>query len=149
MVSLHFLSLGRVKNHFIVIYIHYRKVWQKNPSFPWHVIKLYLLVSLLFWGSGSVKNQFIAIYIPYTEVWQKSVVPRGQWRGSPHSPKLRRYWSLTIRLFSVIYRTLVEGVLPLGRDPDGGFCCLYRLGHPILECGVPLHCNYSQATDQW
>ena len=38
---------------------------------------------------------------------------RWQWRGTPHSPKLQHYWNLTIRLFSVISRTLVEGrVLP-------------------------------------
>ena len=29
------------------------------------------------------------------------------WRGTPHSPKLQHYWNLTIRLFSVISRTLV------------------------------------------
>ena len=33
------------------------------------------------------------------------------WRGTPHSPKLLHYWSLTIRLFSVISRTLVGGGL--------------------------------------
>ena len=27
---------------------------------------------------------------------------RGQWRGTPHFPKLRHYWNLTIRLFNVI-----------------------------------------------
>ena len=30
-----------------------------------------------------------------------------QWRGTPHSPKPQHHWNLTIRLFSVIYRTLV------------------------------------------
>ena len=34
---------------------------------------------------------------------------RWQWRGTPHSPKLQHYWNLTIRLFSVISRTLVGG----------------------------------------
>ena len=29
--------------------------------------------------------------------------------GAPHSPKFQRYWNLTIRLFSVISRTLVVG----------------------------------------
>ena len=29
--------------------------------------------------------------------------------GTPHSPKLQHYWSLSIRLFSVISRTLVAG----------------------------------------
>ena len=41
---------------------------------------------------------------------------RWQWRGTPHSPKLLHYWSLTIRLFSVISRTIVgRGFTPLQR----------------------------------
>ena len=47
---------------------------------------------------------------------------RWQWRGTPHSPKLQHYWSLIIRLFSAISRTLVRGVLPLCRDAVGVFC---------------------------
>ena len=39
--------------------------------------------------------------------WTKE---RKQWRGAPLSPKLQHYWNLTIRLFSVISRTLVGGV---------------------------------------
>ena len=39
-----------------------------------------------------------------------------QWRGTLHSPKIRHYWNLTLRLFSVICRTLVGGgVTPLQR----------------------------------
>ena len=34
-----------------------------------------------------------------------------QWRGTPHSPKLQHHWNLTIRLFSVISRTLMGGLL--------------------------------------
>ena len=30
-----------------------------------------------------------------------------QWMGIPHSPKVQYYWSLTIRLFSVISRILI------------------------------------------
>ena len=33
-----------------------------------------------------------------------------QWRHTPHSPKPQHHWNLTIRLFSVISRTLVAGV---------------------------------------
>ena len=36
--------------------------------------------------------------------------------GTPHSPKLQHYWSLTIRLLRVISRTLIGGVLLLCRD---------------------------------
>ena len=47
-----------------------------------------------------------------------------RWRGTPHSPKLQHYWNLTIRLFSVISRTLIEegGVLLLCRDAVNVFC---------------------------
>ena len=31
----------------------------------------------------------------------------GQWRCTPNSPKLQHYWSVTIRLFNVISRTLI------------------------------------------
>ena len=41
-----------------------------------------------------------------------------QWRGTQYSPKLQD-WSLTIRLFSVISRTLVWGVLPLCIAAEG------------------------------
>ena len=43
-------------------------------------------------------------------------------KGTPHSPKLKHYWILTIRLFSVISRTLVGEVLPLCM----GKTCLLR-----------------------
>ena len=33
---------------------------------------------------------------------------RWLWRCSPHSPKLQNYWSLTIKLFSIITRTLLR-----------------------------------------
>ena len=33
---------------------------------------------------------------------------RWEWRGTLHSPKLQYYWSLTIRLISVVSRTLVR-----------------------------------------
>ena len=42
---------------------------------------------------------------------------RWQWRDTPPSPKLQHYWNLTIRLFSVIYRTLIGvGLTPLQRS---------------------------------
>ena len=37
---------------------------------------------------------------------------RWQWRGTLHSPKLQHYWNLTLRLFSVISRTLVGESYP-------------------------------------
>ena len=59
---------------------------------------------------------------------------RWQWRGTPHSPKLQHCWNLTIRLFSVISRTLVvRGVLPLCREAVGVFYSPSRLGNSILH----------------
>ena len=55
-----------------------------------------------------------------------------QWRGTPHSPKLLHYWTLTIRLFNVISRTLIWKVLPLCRDAVGVFCSNSWLGHNVL-----------------
>ena len=43
-----------------------------------------------------------------------------QWRGTPNFPKLQHYWNLTIRLFSVISKTLVGSgclVLSFCRNP--------------------------------
>ena len=45
-----------------------------------------------------------------------------------HSPKLQHYWNLT-RLFSVINRTLVEGVLSRCREAVGVFYSPRRLGN--------------------
>ena len=39
-----------------------------------------------------------------------------QWSGAPYSPKLRHYWNLTIRLFSVISRTLVVAGIYLSAE---------------------------------
>ena len=56
-----------------------------------------------------------------------------QWqgRGAPHFHKFQHYWNLTIRLFSVINRTLVEGVLLLCRDAVGVFYSPSRVGHSL------------------
>ena len=44
-------------------------------------------------------------------------------KGTLHSPKLQHYWRLTIRLFSVICRTLVGGVLLFYREEVCVFSC--------------------------
>ena len=49
-----------------------------------------------------------------------------------HSPKLQHYWSLTIRLFSVISRTLIGGVLLLCKDVVSVFYSPSRLGQVTL-----------------
>ena len=45
-----------------------------------------------------------------------------QWRSTPYSPKLQNYWSLTLRLFPVISRPLVGGVLARCRYTVGVLC---------------------------
>ena len=49
--------------------------------------------------------------------------------GTPYYPKIRHYWSFTLRLYSVIYRTLVGRILPLCRDTVRVFYCPSRLCH--------------------
>ena len=53
-------------------------------------------------------------------------------RGTPYSSKLQIYWNLTIRLFSVISRILVGGVLHQCRQTFGVSYSPSRLGHSIL-----------------
>ena len=49
-------------------------------------------------------------------------------------PKLQHHWSLTIRLFRVICRTLIGvGVLALSKDAVGVFYNLSRLGKTQIE----------------
>ena len=48
--------------------------------------------------------------------------------GTLYSPKLEYYCSLTFILFSIIYRTLVGGVLPVSGDVVGVFNSLSRQG---------------------
>ena len=51
---------------------------------------------------------------PYQVPPLRSMVDLGAMaiKGTPHSPKLQHHWKLTIRLFSVISRTLVGGSYP-------------------------------------
>ena len=66
--------------------------------------------------------------LPLRWTWE-----RWRWRVTLHSPKLQYYWSLTIRLFSVISKTLIGRVLALCRDAVV-FYNPSRLGH--LQKGV-------------
>ena len=52
-----------------------------------------------------------------TTLGQSGPGRNGNEGGTPHSPKLQHCWNLTIRLFSVIYRTLIRGggLTPLQR----------------------------------
>ena len=84
-----------------------------------------------------------------------------QWRGTLHSPKLQRYLNLTVRLFSVISRTLVAGVLqpPMQRSsrcilqskPTGqafvmaqiAYVCKYTVPHIIYWAHIKKNANYN------
>ena len=48
--------------------------------------------------------------------------------GALHFTKLQHYWSLRIRLFNVILRTLIRGILPLCRDRINVFYSSSQLG---------------------
>ena len=60
---------------------------------------------LRFSSIQPIDRTLIRCYHPGSE-W---TLERWQWRGAPHSPKFQHRWNLTIRLFSVISRTLVGG----------------------------------------
>ena len=53
-------------------------------------------------------------------------------KGYSAFPKLQDYWSLHIRLFNVISRTLVGIILPLCRGAVGVFYSASRLGQNVL-----------------
>ena len=53
--------------------------------------------------------------------------------GTPHCPNLHYYMNVTISLFSIAPRTLVGGVLPLGRDAVSEFYNPNQLGRGCLE----------------
>ena len=55
-----------------------------------------------------------------TTLGQSGPGSNGNERGIPNSQKLQD-WSLTIRWFNVIFRTLIGRVLPLCRDADSVF----------------------------
>ena len=75
--------------------------------------------------------------------------PPWQWRGTLHSPKLQHYWSLTIRLFNVISKTMIVEVLPLCRDAVGVFYIPIQLGHLIGWGLTPLQLMYSTSPSNW
>ena len=72
---------------------------------------------------------------------------RRQWKGTLHSPTLQHYWSLIIRLYNVIIRTIVQGVLLFFRDAVGVFytsswrgcsirnICISVLPNPSVRAG--------------
>ena len=61
----------------------------------------------------------LVLFNPYIEPLSGATTPGSEWtweqwqsRGAPHSPKPKHHWNFTIRLFSVIYRTLIGRSYP-------------------------------------
>ena len=98
---------------FIDISITFRPIWP--PTFS-GVFRTY---------TDLRTTSFIESTVVACEWWQ--------WRVSLHSLKLLHYWNLTIRLFSVITRTLVGGVLPLCRGAVGVFYSPSQLGKRLAK----------------
>ena len=71
-----------------------------------HLFLLSLNFKQFYWAQ---RYDLIRCYHPGPDRSRK----RWQWRGNPHYPKLQHYWSLTIKLFSIISRTLVGDLTPL------------------------------------
>ena len=120
-VSTHFRSLNAdsfLTNQFSISIVFVYK--QLN-------IKTLLIQAIQF----SISAQFSSIW-PYQVQPLQAKVDLGvmAMKGYPASPKLLHYWNLTIRLFNVISRTLIEGkVLPLCREVVGIFYSLSQLGN--------------------
>ena len=60
-----------------------------------------------------------------------------KWRGALNSPKYQHYWSLTIRLFNVISRTLIGRVLPLFKVAQSAGGCRIHRPHVCWEVRPP------------
>ena len=60
------------------------------------------------------------------------ILLRWQWRSTLHSPKLQHYRSRKIRLFCIIFRTLVMRMLPLYRDAVVIFCSTSRRSKMLI-----------------
>ena len=75
-----------------------------------HLLALSLNVELFYLTHW--QNPISCYYSGPEWIWE-----RWKWRGTQHPPKLQHYWSLTISFFfSLIFRKLVVGVLPLCWD---------------------------------
>ena len=73
--------------------------------------------------------------------WETGFYSWRQKRVSSHSLKLKHCWSLSIRFFKVIYRTLIGGLLPLYRDAISAFYSPSWLGHKTFIEEVLIHCR--------
>ena len=93
-------------------------------------------------------NQGFVLFNPWIGPLSGATTPgqsgpgeRWQWRGTPYSPKLHHHLNITIRLFSVISKTLVGGggLTPLQRSsvcilqPQLSGLVLVRVSHRLTR----------------
>ena len=105
------------------------------------LFKLFSQTALIQTIQFSISMQFKPKVGPYQEplFWAIVDLRAMAMKRSPHSPKLQHHWNLTIRLFSVISKTLVVGVgvLLLCREAVGVFYSPSRLGKVnVIKPGV-------------
>ena len=110
---------------------------------PHSLSKTFLFQTIQF----SISTQFSSIWAIDRVLSAATTLGKGwtgeqwQWRGTLHSSKLQNYWSLTIRLFSVISRILIVrrrgrggALIPLQRSSR----CILQSWRgvllPLLEC---------------
>ena len=74
-------------------------------------LTILLNISHLFINSSISSNSIKYMPIECYHFEPEGIWEQWQWRGTLHSPKLKHYWNVTIRLFNVISRTLIGGVL--------------------------------------
>ena len=84
-----------------------------------------------------MNTQFSSIWpidwtLSYATAQQEWTWERWQWRGTLSSAKLQPFWNHTIKLSSVISRTLICGVFPLCRVKVNVFYIHRRLGNPMV-----------------
>ena len=114
------------------------RFFARTPSRILRMVNICEVVDLFlrkpFWFFLSMLSILGSIRFRTTPGPRGPELERWQWRGTLHSPKLQYNWNLTIRLFSVISRTLVGGVLPLFREAVGVYYSPSRLGNVNLCC---------------
>ena len=81
-------------------------------------------------------------WLPHHNVFNEWTWEQWQWNESlRNAAKVQHYWSLTIRLFSIVFRRLVGGgVLPLCREAFIVFCDCSWLDQCLIELLV-IHSN--------
>ena len=123
---------------FLVLTIHRTHCPQEATlflSFWWNFFFLYISIGLI--PNKKLSRYYIYVMLPI-DLWrvsrcglQKNLC---QWRCTPRSPKPVYYWNLTIRLFSVIFRTHVEWGLTPSAEKQSVYSTAPPSRHRNLSC---------------